>query len=139
MRTKKIVYAPDATMQAMLSDRLGRTLIVEPGIGWREDGGKYSLITNYSVLAPDSTRPFVLPGDDRYERADRMLKEYRDHFSVSDGFSVLRRVRQEGPWATRVSFVFSVKEQAVRYAENNDFDHVEVYEFPGSFSPDGSR
>ncbi len=139
VRTKKIVYAPDATMQAMLSDRLGRTLIVEPGIGWREDGGKYSLITNYSVLAPDSTRPFVLPGDDRYERADSMLKEYRDHFSVSDGFSVLRRVRQEGPWATRVSFVFSVKEQAVRYAENNDFDHVEVYEFPGPFSPDRSR
>ena len=33
---QKIVYAPDATMQAMLSDQQGRTLIVEPGIGWRE-------------------------------------------------------------------------------------------------------
>ena len=42
-REKKIVYAPDATMQAVLSDRKGRTLILEPGIGWREDGGQYSL------------------------------------------------------------------------------------------------
>ena len=31
VQERKIVYAPDATMQAMLSDRQGRTLIVEPG------------------------------------------------------------------------------------------------------------
>ena len=37
VQERKIVYAPDATMQAMLSDQQGRTLIVEPGIGWRED------------------------------------------------------------------------------------------------------
>ena len=46
VQERKIVYAPDATMQAMLSDRQGRTLIVEPGIGWREDHGRYSLMTN---------------------------------------------------------------------------------------------
>ena len=57
VQDRKIVYAPDATMQAMLSDRQGRTLIIEPGIGWREDCGKYSLITNYSLLAPESPGP----------------------------------------------------------------------------------
>ena len=41
VQERKIVYAPDATMQAMLSDRQGRTLIIEPGIGWREDDGCY--------------------------------------------------------------------------------------------------
>ena len=45
VQTKRIVYAPDATMQAMLSDQQGRTLVVEPGIGWREDRGRYSLMT----------------------------------------------------------------------------------------------
>lgn len=129
VKTKKIVYAPDATMQAMLSDRQGRTLIVEPGIGWREDEGNYSLITNYSLLDPASTRPYLVPGDDRYERADRMLEGNGDNFSVSDGLTILREVRQEGPWATRLSFVCSMNEQAVYYVENNDFDHVKVYRF----------
>ena len=132
VKTKKIVYAPDATMQAMLSDRQGRTLIVEPGIGWREDEGNYSLITNYSLLDPASTRPYLVPGDDRYERADRMLEGYGDNFSVSDGLTILREVRQEGPWATRLSFVCSMNEQAVYYVENNDFDHVKVYRFSRS-------
>lgn len=132
VKTKKIVYAPDATMQAMLSDRQGRTLIVEPGIGWREDEGNYSLITNYSLLDPASTRPYLVPGDDRYERADRMLEGYGDNFSVSDGLTILREVRQEGPWATRLSFVCSMNEQAVYYVENNDFDHVKIYRFSRS-------
>ena len=86
-------------MQAMLSDQQGRTLIVEPGIGWREGDGRYSLITNYSILAPESTMPFLVPGDDR------------------------------GIWATRVSFVYSAKEHAVYYVENNHFSLIERYEF----------
>lgn len=76
LKERKIVYAADATMQAMLSDKHGRTLVVEPGIGWREDEGRYSLITNYSILAPESTRPFVMPEDDRYEKASKMLNIY---------------------------------------------------------------
>lgn len=83
LKERKIVYAADATMQAMLSDKHGRTLVVEPGIGWREDEGRYSLITNYSILAPESTRPFVMPEDDRYEKASKMLNIYGNHFTVT--------------------------------------------------------
>lgn len=129
VQERKIVYASDATMQAMLSDRQGRILIVEPGIGWREDDGCYSLITNYSVLAPESTSPFVVQGDDRYERAAKQLNTYGKHLTIADAFSVLRAVGQEGIWATRVSFVYSVKEYAVYYVQNNDFSQIEKYEF----------
>ena len=129
VQERKIVYAPDATMQAMLSDRRGRTLAVEPGIGFREDAGRYSLITNYSLLAPESTRPFLVPGDDRYERAARMLDGYGDCFTVSDACSILRAVRQEGDWATRVSFVYAPDEQAVYYTENCRFENMEKYVF----------
>ena len=129
VQEQKIVYAPDATMQAMLSDRQGRTLIVEPGIGWREDHGRYSLMTNYSVLAPESTRPFLVPGDDRYERAVQLLNTYGKQFTVTDAFSALQAVRQEGIWATRVSFVYSAKEHTVYYVENNHFSQIERYEF----------
>ena len=130
VRKKTIVYAPDATMQAMLSDRQGRALIIEPGVGWREDHERYSLIANYSVLAPESTRPFIVPGDDRYERAAMLLSAYGNHFTVADGFSVLQSVRQEGMWATRVSFVYSAREHAVYYVRNNDFSQIEKHEFP---------
>ena len=129
VQERKIVYAPDATMQAMLSDRQGRTLIVEPGIGWREDHGRYSLITNYSVFAPESTMPFLVPGDDRYERAAQLLNTYGKRFTATDAFSVLQAVRQKGTWATRVSFVYSAKEHAVYHVENNHFSRIERYEF----------
>ena len=129
VQTKQIVYAPDATMQAMLSDKQGRTLVIEPGLGWREDTGSYSLITNYSLLAPESTYPFIVPGDDRYERAAQLLKAYGSRFTIADAFSVLRAVRQEGLWATRVSFVYSSKEAAVYYVENNNFAQIEKYAF----------
>ena len=35
VRSRNIVYAPDATMQSMLSDKSGRVLMIEPGIGYR--------------------------------------------------------------------------------------------------------
>lgn len=129
VKTKHIVYAPDATMQAMLSDVQGRVLIVEPGIGYREENKRYSLITNYSLLRPDSTMPYIVLGDDRYERAICLLNQCGSRFSVSDAFSILRNVRQEGVWASRVSFVYSAKEQAVFCVENNHFDQIVKYKF----------
>lgn len=129
VRTKKIVYAPDSTMQAMLSDRNGRVLIVEPGIGYREEKKDWSLITNYSVLEPESTAEFLVPGDDRYERAERLLGGGKRDFSVAEAFSILREVRQEGVWAARVSFVYAVGERKVYYVLNNQFDDVMEYQF----------
>lgn len=130
VKTKKITYAPDSTMQAMLSDAHGRVLIIEPGIGYREEHKKYSLITNYSLLKPESTKNYIVPGDDRYERALQLLDNYENDFSVSDAFTFLHAVRQEGAWATRVSFVCSVKEQSVYYVENNQFEHIKKFVFP---------
>lgn len=130
VKSKKIVYAQDATMQAMLSDVHGRTLVIEPGIGYRVEEGKYSLITNYSLIKPESTRGFIVPGDDRYERALQLLDSCKKEFSVSDAFTLLHVVRQEGEWATRVSFVYSVKERTVYYTENNHFEHIEKFTFP---------
>lgn len=131
VQDKKIVYAKDATMQAMLSDKKGRVLVIEPGVGYRFEHTAYSLITNYSVLNPEITRPYIVPGDDRFERADKMLKEQRESFSVADAFDILRSVRQEGLWATRVSFVYSVRENRVFYVLNNDFGNVMEYGFDG--------
>lgn len=119
-------------MQAMLSDVHGRTLIIEPGIGYREENSKYSLITNYSLMKPESTRDFIVPGDDRYERALKLLDNCKNNLSISDAFTLLHNVRQEGAWATRVSFVYSVNERIVYYTENNHFEHITKFVFPAA-------
>lgn len=130
VQSKKIVYAPDSTMQAMLSDVHGRTLIIEPGIGYREEQSKYSLITNYSLIKPESTKAFIVPGDDRYERALQLLDSCKNEFSISDAFTLLHTVRQEGAWATRVSFVYAANKRTVYYVENNHFAHIRKFIFP---------
>ena len=71
-----------------------------------------------------------MPGDDRYERALQLLDCCGNDFSVSNAYTLLHAVRQEGAWATRVSFVYSAKEQAVYYVENNRFEHITKYVFP---------
>ena len=86
-------------------------------------------ITNYSILAPESTRSFLVPGDDRYERAAQLLNTFGKQFTVTDAFSVLQAVRQEGMWATRVSFVYSATERAVYYVRNNDFSQIKRHAF----------
>lgn len=122
---KAVTYAPDATMQAMLSDAEGRTLIIEPGIGWREETNTpFSLITNYSLLAPTHTAADIVPGDDRYERAQTLLSSYGSDFSVDDAFAVLAAVHQQEPWATRLSFVYSAQAHAVYFCENSGFAQI---------------
>ena len=128
-------YTPkylDATMQAMLSDKYGRVLIIEPGLGYRLEQAQYSLITNYSVLRPEITKPYIVSGDNRFERSDEQLKRCGDNFSVDEAFRILKSVKQEGIWATRVSFVYSVSENNVYYVLNNDFEQILEYQFKKS-------
>lgn len=129
LKSKTITYAADATMQAMLTDACGRALIIEPGIGYREESERFSLITNYSVLLPESTLPYLVPGDDRYERAARRLSDFPQCPTVSDAFSLLHEVRQQGKWATRVSFVYAAHEQTVYFVRNNRFDQIKAHPF----------
>jgi hypothetical protein len=124
---KEIIYENGATMQALLSDKNGRVLIVEPGIGYKTEMEKFSLITNYSLLSPQSTQFYITLGDNRYECAKELLNRYDENFSVAEAFSVLKEVKQEGLWATRVSFVYSVNSQTVYYIENNQFDEIKEW------------
>lgn len=132
VKSKKITYAPDATMQTMLSDIHGRVLIVEPGIGYREEDHGYSLLTNASIIKPESTKDFIVQGDDRYERALQILENSKGAFLVSHGFTLLHAVRQEGAWATRVSFIYSAQERTVYYVENNHFAQIKTFSFPAA-------
>lgn len=128
VQTQKIVYAPDATMLSMLSDQTGRVLIIEPGIGYRLEKTKYSLITNYSLLNPEITKSSLIPGDNRFEKAKTYLDKQDDSFTVSQALHLLDTVKQTGIWATRVSFVYSVNENRVFYVLDNDFKNIKQYQ-----------
>lgn len=116
LKERKIVYAADATMQAMLSDKHGRTLVVEPGIGWREDEGRYSLITIIQYWLPKAQGRLLCQ---KMTDMKRLLKLniYGNHFTVNNAFSILQAVCQEGIWATRVSFVYSAEESGLLCSE----------------------
>lgn len=128
VQEREIIYAPDASMQAMLSDKNGRVLIIEPGIGYKYEQKDFSLITNYSVLSPETTKPYIVSGDTRYEAAKELLEAYDKKFSVSDAYKVLKSVCQKGLWATRVSFVYSALQNKVYYVLNNDFDNISEFQ-----------
>ena len=100
--------------------------------GYRIERRRYSLLSNYSILDPASTKPFLVPGDDRYERAERRLENDTERFSVKDALSLLYDVRQEGVRATRVSFVYSGNAGTVTWVENNRFDRRREYRFPSA-------
>ena len=57
------------------------------------------------------------------------VEKYGENFSISNAFDVLRSVRQEGLWATRVSFIYSVAKNKVYYVLNNDFKNIAEYQF----------
>ena len=86
-------------------------------------------LTAEEIAEAVSYTHLVVPGDDRYERAEALLRGQGEEFSVADAFSMLREVRQEGMWATRVSFVYSWLEKKVYYVVNNEFGNVMEYCF----------
>jgi hypothetical protein len=96
--------------------------MVEPGVGSRTERERFSLLTNYSVLEPERTSPFDA-GRRPLRKGAEILARSGRIFSVCDALALLKTVRQEGLWATRVSFVYSVGERTVYYVLNNDFDH----------------
>ena len=59
--------------------------------------------------------------------ADLTEQFIKVQISVSKAFALLYAVRQEGDWASRVSFVYSVNEQAVYYIENNCFENIKIW------------
>lgn len=125
---RPLAYDPGTSMQALLSDKSGRSLILEPGIGYRLERRRYSLITNYSVLDPRVTEKVIQRGDDRFERASEFLKYQDDDFSIDDALNLLDAVHQRGKWGTRVSFAYSVKENRVYYALNHDFRQIHEFQ-----------
>lgn len=123
---------PEFPMHAMMADRNGRVLIVEPGTGWAVIREKYAVMTNFELLeVPADMRDerFGYFGRDRYDRAAAALRESNESFSPEDALRILESVKTAGNFATRFSFVYSNRENRVYYVENGDFARVKSHAF----------
>lgn len=121
------INVPCVAMHSIISDRKGNIMIIEPGNGYSVIKEKYAALSNFTFLeSPAELIPenYGYYGKDRYDKAMAILRESNDDFSVREGLALLNAVKQEGTWATRVSFVYSYNENAVYYVIENDFDHV---------------
>ena len=129
VRSKEIVDVPGMSMHSLFSDRAGRMLLVEPGSGFRELSGDYAVITNYPVLDPPADLSPAWYGASRRQTAEEILQNSGDGFSWQDGLKVLCATVQGEPWATRVSFVYSDRENTVYYCLDGDFTRVQTHRF----------
>ena len=127
--TKTIVNIPNGSMHSLIGDAEGHILLVEPGYGFKEITDDYAVITNFPLLIEldDYSSPFY--GKDRYDTAVGILSAGGDSFTASDGMKLLSNVKQEGQWATRISFVYSQNEHTVYYCMEGDFDKIETHTF----------
>ena len=123
---------PPLALHSLFVDPEGNAVFVEPGNGYAVIKEKYFTVTNFSVLEP----PLDLNDDkcgyygvDRYRKSVTRLKNSGDDFSAADGLALLNEVRQTGDWATRFSFVYSLRENAVYYCFDGDFGSVQVHRF----------
>ena len=116
------VYSiPGVTFMSSLSDKNGNVLQIVPGQGYKYfERPLYKVLTNFSPFKGDSEKhPWM--GLERYNKAEQMLREADDDFSVDDCFNILKEVSQT-VCPTVVSMVFDVTEKKVYWCEDRNFE-----------------
>lgn len=128
-RTKAIVNIPAATMHSLVGNGNGDLLIIEPGYGIKKVTDNFAVLTNFPVLPvlDDYQNPFY--GKDRYDKAVSALSLAGEDFSAADALRLLYETRQEGQWGTRITFVYSRKENTVYYFRDGDISRTETHIF----------
>lgn len=122
-----IVDIPTIAFHSLITDNTGRIMILEPGNGFSLISEKYAVLSNFAMLElpKDFTESkYGYYGKDRYDTAMHYLRNSSDDFSVEDGLQILKRVKQTGQWATKVSFVYSRNENMVYYCLDGQFDLI---------------
>lgn len=126
------VDMPTIAFHSLITDKEGRIMLLEPGNGYSVIKEKYAVLSNFSMieLPKDLTNEkYGYYGKDRYDIAMDCLRNSSDEFSVFDGLSILKKVKQVRNWATRVSFVYSRNENSVYYCTEGNFDDIDKHCF----------
>lgn len=123
VKNNEITSVPGITFQAQLSNKNGDALQIISGQGYKLlNKPKFSILTNFSPFKMDSEQhPWM--GFDRYTKANELLKNATDNFSINEMFSILKATSQE-ICPTIVSMAFDVEENTVYWCENRQFENI---------------
>lgn len=123
-----VCSVPGLTFMGALSDAQGNVLHVVPGQGsLYYERPAYKVLTNFSPFKMDAeTHPWM--GWDRYQTAERLLRDASDDFDVHDCFDVLRAVSQT-VCPTVVSMVYDVTDRTVYWCEGRRWDDLQTVSF----------
>ena len=118
-----ICSIPGVTFMSALSDREGNVLHIVPGQGsLYYEKPDHVIMTNFSPFKMDKeTHPWM--GWDRYQKAQKMLEERNDAFSVEDCFAILKAVSQT-VCPTVVSMAYDLNDQTIYWCENRQWDRI---------------
>lgn len=126
----EIVNGPFMSTHNMITDRTGRTLVVEPGrrsiFTSKDDSGWY-VMTNFPLSGYSEPVPCNPEGTgaDRFISAVEYLSTHTGPLTMEQGFELLRQVRQHGPdWKTELSMIFDPAQNAVFYQTEDKPDTI---------------
>ncbi len=131
---KQIVNAPGCSMHALFGDAEGHMLLVEPGLGAAELPGDFAVVGNFPIRLDPALRDPALEawyGVDRYQKAEALLAQADKTFGLAEGMRVLEAVSLSEGAPTRVSFVYSVRTQTLRWALDRNFAEAKEYRLRG--------
>lgn len=126
------VDIPSLAFHGFITSPGSPIVLVEPGNGYAVLDDPCAAMTNYALLEPPADltpATFGYYGKDRMDIAMEILRQRGEAFTLQDGLDILRRTRQTGSWATRVSFVYHSGENAVYYCLQGDFHRITRHVF----------
>ena len=128
-KNKTLISGAGGSFHSLIGDAEGHILLLEPLFGFREIEENYACVTNFPLIPvlSDYSNPFY--GKERYDSAVKILSEAGADFSVQEGLALLKSVKQEGQWGTRLSFLYSRQENAVYFCTEGDFERIEKWQF----------
>jgi len=116
----------NAPLHALISDD-DLSLLIEPGIKPYKIINKYQVISNYPLLK-ECLDESVYYGKDRYKIVDDYLKDH-DEINYLDALNILKKVKQEGQYSTKLSFVYSKNNNSVYYVDDENWNNIKIHSF----------
>ncbi len=131
----EIVNAPHASTHNLITDRYGKTCVVEPGrrnLYTEPHDSDWYVMTNFPLSDYDEIVPQAVSGSgtDRYLKTLEMLATLSQRMSVESGFEALKGVIQTGPvWRTELSLIYDGTKHELFYCMNQRFDEIAKHDF----------
>lgn len=121
-----IVNIKNSSLHGLIGENKN-VYLIEPGYGKRKIKENKFVIANFPILTKLENYENPFYGKKRYDEANKILSKSKEHFNYKDGLKLLEKVKQDGTWKTRLSFVYSKNDSMVYYCLDGDFKNIKKW------------